>query len=168
MNKLIALLMGIFMVGASAASAQKFGFCNSNALLAELPEVKQADSELQDFQKILTKKGQEMVKELQDQAAELERKKEQGTISPKDYETQAAKLQEDEGKIRQYEQEVYTKLSQKREQLYKPLLERVNNAMKDVATENNFAYVFDSSTEVLLYADPTLDVTPLVKKKLGI
>ena len=109
-----------------------------------------------------------MVKELQDQAAELERKKEQGTISPKDYETQATKLQEQEGKIRQYEQEVYTKLSQKREQLYKPLLERVNNAMKDVATENNFAYVFDSSTEVLLYADPTLDVTPLVKKKLGI
>ncbi|MBK9338658.1 MAG: hypothetical protein IPM98_19855 [Lewinellaceae bacterium] len=52
-----------------------------------------------------------MVKELQDKAAELERKKEQGTVSPKDYQTQAAKLQEEEAAIGKYEQEVYEKMA---------------------------------------------------------
>ena len=52
--------------------------------------------------------------------------------------------------------------------LYKPLLEKVNNAMKDVATENGFTMVFDLSSNMVLYGDPSLDVTTLVKTKLGI
>ena len=148
--------------------SQKFGYCNSVALLTQLPEVKAADSDLQAFQTQLTKKGQERVKALQDAATELERKKEAGTVSPKDYEAQAAKLKEEEESIGKYEQEVYQKLSEKREQLYKPLLDKVNKAMADVATENGFALVFDASSQVLLFAHESLDVTKLVKTKLGI
>jgi Skp family chaperone for outer membrane proteins len=40
--------------------------------------------------------------------------------------------------------------------------------MKVVAVENGFAFVFDANTDVLLYADPSLDVTKQVKSKLGI
>ncbi len=63
---------------------------------------------------------------------------------------------------------MYDDLAKKREELYKPILDRVNKAMQDVATENGYLMVFDSSTQVLLYADPSLDVTNLVKTKLGI
>ena len=108
------------------------------------------------------------MKELQTKAADLQRKEEQGTISPKDLELQSQKLKEEEEKIGKYEQEVYAKLTQKREELYKPLLEKVNNAMKDVATENGFTMVFDLSSNMVLYGDPSLDVTKLVKTKLGI
>ncbi|MBK9338659.1 MAG: OmpH family outer membrane protein [Lewinellaceae bacterium] len=52
--------------------------------------------------------------------------------------------------------------------LYKPILERVNTAMQDVAKENAYLIVFDSSTQILLYGDESLDVTPLVKAKLGL
>jgi Skp family chaperone for outer membrane proteins len=44
----------------------------------------------------------------------------------------------------------------------------VNKAMEDVAKENGFNLVFDSSTQVLLYAHESLDVTKMVKTKLGI
>lgn len=150
----------------TASFAQKFGFCNSSALLSDLPEVKAADSELKAFQTQLTKKGQDMVKALQDKAAELDRKKKEGLISPKDLETQQATLQTEQETIAKYEQEVYTKLSEKRETLYKPLLDRVNTAMSDVAKANGFAMVFDTSTQVVLYADESLDVTKLVQAKL--
>ena len=79
MKKTLALALALML--ATAGFAQKFGFCNSNALLAELPEVKAADSDLKDFQTQLTKRGQEMVKTLQEKAAELEQKKDRGTIS---------------------------------------------------------------------------------------
>ncbi len=153
---------------ASASYAQKFGYCNSAALLTSIPEVKAADSDLQAFQTQLTKRGQEMVKSMQDKAAELDRKEKAGTISPKDLELQNAKLQEEQSTIAKYEQEVYDKLAQKREELYKPILDRVNQAMIDVAKENQFTFVFDQNTQVVLYADESLDVTKLVKTKLGI
>lgn len=168
MNKFFTLTLGLLLACSSAAFSQKFGFCNSSLLLSQLPEIKAADSDLQAFQSQLTKRGQERVKLLQEAAAELERKKQQGTISPKDYDTQFAKVEEERESISKYEQEVYQKLQQKREELYKPLLDKVNKAMSDVATENGFALVFDSGSQVLVYAHESLDVTKLVKTKLGI
>ncbi len=166
MKKFFLLALAITM--STVGFAQKFGYCDSSKLLSSIPEVKAADSDLQAFQAQLTKRGQEMVKALQDKATELDRKDKQGTISPKDLETQSAKLKEEEATIAKYEQEVYDKLAQKREELFKPILDRVNQAMADVAKENQFAFVFDQNTQVLLYADDSLDVTKLVKAKLGI
>ncbi len=168
MKKTLLLTLGLVVFLAVGSYAQKFGYLNSVALLSELAEVKQADSNLKAFQTQLTKRGQEMVKELQEKAAELERKKEQGLISPKDYQDQAAKLQEEEAKIASYEKEVYDKLAKKREEEYKPILERVNTAMQDVAKENGYLMVFDSGSQILLYGDQTLDLTPMVKAKLGL
>ena len=162
------LTFGLMLTLAFSGVAQKFGYLNSVAMLAEMEEVKQADSDLQAFQTQLTKRGQEMVKELQDKAVELDRKQKQGLIAPKDYQAQAAKLTEEETAIGNYEKEVYDKLAEKRQELYKPILERVNTAMQDVAKENGYLLVFDTSTQVLLYADESLDVTNLVKTKLGI
>jgi outer membrane protein len=57
---------------------------------------------------------------------------------------------------------------EKSEELLKPIQDRVNKAIKDVATENGFLYIFDSGMGVVLYADPAADATKLVKTKLGI
>jgi outer membrane protein len=123
---------------------------------------------LQAYQTQLTKKGQEMVAALQDKAKVLEQKNAEGGIAPKDYEAQMLKLQEEEKEIAKYEQEVYQKLGEKRETLYKPVLDKLNEAMKLVAQEQGMNMVFDTGSQVLLYADESLDVTPLVKVKMGI
>jgi outer membrane protein len=168
MNKSTVLTLCFTLLVASVSFSQKFGYCNSSALLTDIPEMKQADTELKSFQAQLQKKGQEMVKALQDKAAEVKRKEEQGTISPKELEIQNTKLAEEQETIAKYEQEVYDKLAQKREELFSPLLERVNKAMAEVAKENNFVFVFDTASSFLLYADESLDVSKLVKLKLNI
>lgn len=168
MNKSTLLTLCLTLMVATVGFSQKFGFCNSSALLTSIPEMKQADSELKGFQTQLQKRGQEMVKSLQDRAAELQRKSELGTISPKDEEAQKAKLAEDQDAISKYEQEVYDKLAQKREELFTPILDKVNKAMADVAKENGFVFVFDTNSSIVLYAHESLDVTKLVKTKLNI
>jgi outer membrane protein len=160
----LALVLGL----AGSTQAQKFGYCNSALLLAGLPEVKAADSDLQAFQAQLQKKGQEMVKAFQAKAEDLQRRSQEGTISPKESEEKESELRKEQEGIQLYEQQVYTKISEKRETLYKPILERVNTAMREVADANGFLMVFDKGTQILLYVDPSLDVTPLVKTKLGI
>ena len=56
----------------------------------------------------------------------------------------------------------------KRQELLKPIQDRVNKAIKDVATEKGFLYIFDSGMGVILYSDPAADATKMVKDKLGI
>jgi outer membrane protein len=167
MNKISVIVLALLM-SAATGYAQKFGYCNSDQLLSQIPEVKAADSELQAFQTQLSKRGQERVKSLQEAAADLERKKEQGVISGKDYETQAAKLRTEQDAIQKYQQEVYAMVTKKREELFKPLIDKVNKAMEDVGNANGFSLVFDASSRIVLYADPSLDVTKLVKIKLGL
>lgn len=168
MKKTLLFTFGLVMLLATNGFAQKFGYCNSAEILTLIPDVKAADSDLKAFQTQLTKRGQDMVKVLQDKATELQRKQDQGTISPNDYQTQAAKLKEEEAKISDYEQEVMNQLAKKREELYKPIFDRFNKAMNDVAKENGLTLVFDRNTQVVLYADESLDVTKMVKAKMGI
>ncbi len=168
MKKTILLAVAFLLTISSTTFAQKIGYCNSVMLLQEMPEVKQADSDLQAYQAQLTKRGQEMVQQLQAKDNELQKKKADGTISPKDYEDQAAKLLAEQEIIKNYEQEVYEKLGKKREELYQPILDKVNKAMSEVAKVEGYLIVLDSSQQVILYADETLDLTKAVKAKLGI
>ena len=57
-------------------------------------------------------------------------------------------------------------LQTKRDALLKPILDEFNTAVKAVATEGGYTYIFDQG--ILLYFDATMDVAPMVKKKLGI
>lgn len=165
---LLIIMLTLLTAASQTASAQKFGYVNSAALLAELPEVKAADSELTVLQNQLKKKGEDMVTAFQAKYTEISTKEKNGEYSPKQIETESQKLKEEEAKISQYEQESSQTLAKKREELLQPILDRVNKAISDTAKESGFSYVFDASANILLYADPSADVTPLVKKKLGL
>lgn len=54
------------------------------------------------------------------------------------------------------------------EQMQLLFLKQVNQAIKDVAKEKGFQYVFDWTAGVLLYADDSKDITKLVLTKLGV
>lgn len=168
MNKTISLILILICGYLSGAEAQKFGYLNSQALMAELPEVKQADATLQALQTQLEKKGQLMVQELETKYKDLQRREQTGEISPKALDEEARKLKEQEGELGKYEQDVQKQLLSRRQELLQPVIDKLNNAIKQVATEGQFTYIFDSSAGILLYAQESLDVTPQVKTKLGI
>ena len=51
-----------------------------------------------------------------------------------------------------------------------PVLQKAEKAIKDVAKENGFTYIFDLARGPIIYFDETMsiDILPLVKAKLGI
>jgi outer membrane protein len=169
MKKTFVLTLALAVATVSVSFAQqKFGYCNSLALVAEMPEMKAADANLQTFQAQKQKKGQDMVKALQEKAADLQRKQESGTISPKEAAEQEEKLKKEEEEINKYAQEMEADVAKKREEEYQPILKKVNDALQAVAKEGSYFMVFDVSTQVLLYADETMDITNLVKTKLNL
>lgn len=164
--KQIGGLVVLSWLAFSSLTAQKFGYLNSAALLVELPEVKQAESDLDAFQKQLQKKGQDMVTKFQTDVQAYQKKVENGELSPKQQEEEEKKLETVRQDIAKYEQEMMNQIQTKRETLLKPIYDKVNEAIKAVATEGGYQYIFDQG--VLLFFDPAGDVSPLVKKKLGL
>ncbi|MDZ4706996.1 MAG: OmpH family outer membrane protein [Bacteroidota bacterium] len=165
--KLIACTIALFLL-VSNTQAQKFGFLNSAGILSEVPEVKQAESNLKAYQEQLSKQGQQKVEALQAKYTELARKEKQGEIAPKALQEQAEKLKVEEEELAKLEQEMQNQLGQKREALLQPILDKINKAITDVAKEQGFSYIFDSSAGILLYADEASDVSTLVRTKLGL
>ena len=162
---ILALAFGV----STNISAQKFGYLNSAAILQEMPEVKQAEADLEVLQKQLQARGETMLLEFQTKYQELERKNQQGEISPKELEEESQALKADETKLAQFEQDMQRQVLERRDALLKPILDRVNAAIAEVAKEEGYTYIFDASpgTGILLYADESTDVVEKVKAKLG-
>lgn len=161
-------LVAVFTVCvAFTAEAQQFGYTNSQEILMEMPDVKRADSQLADLQKQLQRKGEQMVKAYQEKRADLQRRHDNGELSPAQAKIELENLAKDEQKLMEYEQNMMQQLATKREQLIKPIFDKIQNAIDTVAKEKGYSYVVDSSTGVLLYADPSHDITGAVKSRLG-
>ena len=94
------VLMGV--MGGNTLSAQKFGYLNSQAILAELPEVKQSEAELEALQKQLQKKGQTMLETLQADYQVMQKKVDSGELSPKMQEEEGKKLQVREEELNKF------------------------------------------------------------------
>ena len=161
----VAVLLVAFIVSASTMQAQQFGYVNSSEILAEFPKVKQANANIESFQKVLEKQYKQMLEGFQQKYATIQQKAANGELSPKQQEEEATKLREEEGKIARFEQESQQKLVKKQEDLLQPIMNEINAAIKTVADEKGLQMVFEAN--VLLFADTALDISADVRRKLG-
>lgn len=162
----IVLVAAIMIGSVTATTAQKFAYINSQELINDLPEVKEANSNIEAFQSQLQRKGQEMIKALQDKYAMIEQSREQ--YSPIQLEEEGKKLKAEEAKIVEFEQTSQQKILEKSETLLTPIRQKIETAIQAVADENGYDYVFDYSTGMVLYASSEANIGPLVKAKLGL
>ncbi len=58
-------------------------------------------------------------------------------------------------------------LAQKREELLKPIMDNVYQAVEEMAKEAHYDYVFDKATGEILYANENNDQSDVILKKLG-
>ena len=161
----ISLFFIALLSMAVVAQAQKFGYVNSAAILAEMPKVKQADANLEALQTQLEKQGKQMIDTYQQELAGLQQRVERGELSPKQQEEEAKKMEAKQQQIAEYRQKSLTQLEEKRNAELKPIYDEINAAIKAVAEENGFTFIFEQG--VLLYADESMDVSNMVKAKLG-
>lgn len=157
----------ILMLG-STVEAQKFGYINSALLLNDMPEMKQLRSTLDGFKTQLQKQGESRLTAYKAKEQNAVQKKQRGEMTPKEEETTMKDLQKEQEELYSMSQEFDQKLSEKQQELMAPILERVNKAIQEVAKEGGFQYIFDAQAGIILYADESTNVTPIVKTKLGI
>lgn len=162
---LFALLLS---AGISAQNTPKYGHMNLGNLLELLPETKKADDEIKVFAGKLGATDDSLGRALQAAAANLQKEYDAGNLTPLQAQQSQEQLQKQQEFLQKFEQEAQQKVAAKRDELLKPILSKIDEAIKAVAKENGYSIIFDTSTGAMLFAADTDDVTVLVKKKLGI
>ena len=163
----ISVLLSFFAV--TMIQAQKFAYVDSQYILDNLPEFTEAQTQLDElstqWQVEIEAKFTEVEKMRQDFQAQavllpedMKRKKEQDIL---DKEKDAKTLQRQRfGKDGD--------LMKKRQELVKPVQEKVYNAIQEVSTSSNYAVIFDKSGALtIMYANPKYDISDDVLDNLG-
>jgi outer membrane protein len=90
-----------------------------------------------------------------------------GNLAPIKEKEQQELLQKEQDAIQAFEQEIQQKLQVKREELLKPIVDKITAKISEVCKENGFVMVFDTSSfNALLYSPESEDITALVKAKM--
>jgi len=166
--KIFVIAMCLFAFNAvSAQTAQKFGHIESNKLMAIMPEMKAAQADLQ-------KKATEFETQIKSMRGEYEKliqayQAGEKTMSDIVKQAKIKEIQDAEQRIQLFSQHAQQTLQKSKEEMIKPVIEKANNAIKAVGSEQGFIYIFDlSAGNILFHSSKSVDVFPLVKKKLGI
>ena len=168
MKKIILTLLVLFSV-TTGVSAQKFAYVDTQYILENLPEYKSAQQQLDrisiQWQKEIEIKFGEIDKMYKDFQAEsilltddMKKKREDEII---DKEQAAKELQKQRfGKGGD--------LLKKRQDLVKPVQDKIYNAIKEIATAKNYAVVFDKSSDLtMLFTNPKYDISDQILETLG-
>jgi outer membrane protein len=165
--KVVALVVLIAVAaGAHAQKASKIGHVDFAKVLEQMPG--------QDTVKtVMEKYVQSLQGELQTMQSELELKnadyqKNVATMSNIIKTTKEKEMVDLQDRIQAFQQSAQKELSDKQTELITPFINKAKQAIKDVAKEGGFAYILNGVEDILLYTEGGEDVTPLVKKKLGI
>ena len=167
MNKIILL---IFLVFNSNLFAQKFGYVNSEFILNNMKEYKEAISEIENLSKAWEKEISDMYIEIEKK--EIELKTEEILLTKEMFEDKRQKLDEEWKEIKNYQQKVFGfegLYFLKKKELIQPIQDIIFEAVERVAKKNRLQIIFDKSSEpVLLYTNPIHDYTDYVLEDLGL
>ncbi len=167
-NLLKLLAVALIMVSAvtvTKAQTLKFGHIDLNALIQVMPERATAEQDFNKFQTDLEEILGEMQKDYQTKLGEFE--KMGAEVSEIKKNAKVSEIQDIQQRIQNYQVTAQQQLQQKQNEVMKPIYDKAQGAIADVAKEQGLIYVFETNS--LLYkSNLSLDVLPLVKTKLGI
>lgn len=148
------------------AQALKFGHINSAELLASLPEVKEADKQLQEY-------GGQLENQLKTMTAEYQTKMQayqsgQAMMADAVKQMKEKEIIDLQQRIQEFQQTAQESVEKKKEELYAPILKKAEDAIIAIAKESGYAYVFDTSVGSVIYGQESDNLMSVVKKRLGV
>ncbi len=147
---------------------QKYGHVNSNDIIMAIPEVKAADTEIEDYSNKLILKGQDMVKKYETAYQGYAAQANRGELNQIQMQQGEADLTTQKAAIEEYEIEVQNLIGKKKQEVYQPILDKVQQVIVNIGKEMGYTMIFDSFSMGMVFAQESEDIMPLVKERLGI
>ncbi len=167
MKKVIKLTLAVaLLLGSTSVFAQKLGRISTNEIILTMPELKEVQTNMQAYVKNLEEEMEALQVERNNKLQEYQKNYETYTDAVRDM--KAKDLESVQNRIREFEQVAQQDIQKKDNELMAPLYEKAKNAIDKVASTNGFTAIFETGSLVYFDAANLTDITPLVKKELGI
>lgn len=170
MIKRFVLSLVIIAALGNISQAQRYAVIDSKYILSKVPDYKAAQEKLNQY-------SEQWQQEIDEKSVELEKMN-------KDYEAEQVMLSDDLKKKREdelfnrrkevndlqkkrfgYEGDIF----KKRQELIKPIQDKVYNAVQKLATSKLYDFILDKSEGItVIFADPKLDRSDDVLKEMGV
>jgi outer membrane protein len=162
------LLLFVLTLSLPLFSQVKMGYVDSETIMKQLPEAQEAQRKIDALVQQWQAELQKMKDEWKSKYDEYERRK---LILTDEARAQMEReLSELDRRIAEFQMQKFGpdgELYRKQDELIKPVQSKIFNAIKEVALEEGFDFVFDKSGEILLlYANEKYDLTQKVLNKL--
>ncbi len=163
--KLLMVAMLLF-VGAAGFAQGKTAHINTQELVAAMPAMKNAQSQLQKLQKTYDTEISNLMKEFEAKYTQYEAEAESQTNE--ENAKRAEEIQGMQNNIASYRQTALKDLQQKEVDIFQPILDEARAAIQKVARAQGYEYVLDSSPGSTVILADGYDLLADVKKELGI
>ena len=167
MKKFLSLVIMVFAFVAfsnSAFAQSKIGYISTQDLISVMPETRNADSLLRQYNTALFTNAREKEESLNNAIEKFN--KDSATYTAAVKEVKRADLQKAYQELTGEDQRIQGLLEQKRNELVAPIQKKALDNINLVAKENGYSHVFER--DALLVAPPGDDILPLVAKKMNI
>ncbi|WP_439557409.1 OmpH family outer membrane protein [Dyadobacter sp.] len=164
----ISLVLSILYT--SVANAQKIGYTDMEFITSKMPEYQAAQTEMKKF-------SEKWAKEIQDKFGEIDRMQraymaEEILLTEELKRKRQNEIKEKELEAGEYNSKIFGMdglMFQKKKELMKPVLEKVQRAVTKVCSQRRLDFMFDKSSDVgMLYTNPKHDYSDYVMEELGI
>ena len=154
---------------ATFAFSQKYAYVDTEYIFNNIPVYESAKTQLEDLTK-------EWKKEIDAKKASIDQmyqnyQSERILLTEELRAKREDEIMKKEQELKQLQQKYFGEsgmLYKKREELIKPIQDDIYNAIKEIATEGNYAVIFDTANNLnMLYTDPRHDKSDEVLRKLG-
>ena len=149
--------------------AQKFAYVDTDYILNKIPDYNQAQDKLDEI-------SIEFQKDIEDKYEEINQlfqayQKEQILLTNEMKQKREERIIEKEKEVKNLQQKYFGPegdLYKKRQELIKPIQQKIYDAIQQLAENNKYAIVFDSSSElIMLYTNKNLDKSDDVLNIMG-
>lgn len=167
----ICLFTFFFLIfGLTFVKAQRFGYIDTDYVLNKMPEYAKAQEEINQLSQAWEKDAQEMAKKIESMYSALQA--EQVLLTEVMKKERMEAIQSEESKLKEYQKKVFGfggLLFLKKQELIKPVQDKVWEAVEKVAKKNNLDILFDKASQlVMIYTNPRFDYTDFVLDELGL
>jgi outer membrane protein len=170
MKKLFLLVVCGFILTAFSAKAQRYAIIDTKYILGKIPEYKEANTKLEEMADAWQKEIDLLQSDLDKMYRQLEG--ERALLTPELLKKREDEIFNKEKAVRDLQRKRFGyegDYFRKKQELVKPIQDKVYNAVQKMATDRMYDFILDKSEGItIIFADPKLDRSDDVLKILGV
>lgn len=162
---IVGFLALLLAAPVQAQSDIQIAYINSERIVQEAPGAQEARQQLEEDLSAYRTEVQQMGEELQQRIQQFEQQ--QMTLSEQARAEREEEIQQQQMEYQQRIQQLEQQAAQRQQELVQPIMNRINAVIEDIRREGGYTMIFDASTQGIIAADPGLDLTAEVIRRLN-